>query len=47
MNQPLIHWIDYVIVILSVVLAVGLGLYFARRQKSTDTYFAGGRNIPA
>ena len=47
MNQPLIHWIDYVIVILSVVLGVGLGLYFARRQKSTDTYFAGGRNIPA
>lgn len=47
MNEPLIHWIDYVIVILSIVLAIGVGLYFARRQNSTDNYFAGGRNIPA
>lgn len=47
MNEPLIHWIDLVIVIISVVLAIGIGLYFSRRQKSTDNYFAGGRNIPS
>lgn len=47
MNESIIHWVDYLIVILSVVLAVGVGMYFARRQKSTDNYFAGGRNIPA
>ncbi len=47
MHEPIIHWIDYVIVILSVILAVGMGLYFARRQKNTETYFAGGGNIPA
>lgn len=47
MNEPLIHWVDYTIVILSVVLAIGVGLYFSRRQKDTDNYFAGGRNIPA
>lgn len=47
MNESIIHWVDYVIVILSIVLAVGVGMYFARRQKSTDNYFAGGRNIPA
>lgn len=46
MENSLIHWVDYVIVILSVLLAVGMGLYFARKQKNTDAYFAGGRNIP-
>lgn len=46
-QQPLIHWIDLTIVIISVIAAIGVGLYFSRRQKSTDNYFAGGRNIPA
>ncbi len=47
MNESLIHWVDYVIVILSVVLAIGMGLYFSHKQKNTDNYFAGGRNIPS
>lgn len=46
-QTPIIHWVDYVIVVLSVVLAVGMGVYFARRQKNTDAYFAGSGNIPA
>ena len=47
MEKALIHWIDFTIIIVSVILAIGMGLYFSRRQKSTDNYFAGGRNIPA
>jgi len=47
MNETVIHWIDYTIIIVSVVLAIGVGLYFSKRQKSTNNYFAGGRNIPA
>ncbi|MCD8262230.1 MAG: sodium:solute symporter [Bacteroides sp.] len=47
MENSLIHWVDYVIVILSVVLAIGMGLYFARRQKNTESYFTAGGNIPA
>ncbi|MDR2917310.1 MAG: sodium:solute symporter [Tannerella sp.] len=47
MNESLIHWIDYIIVFLSVALAIGMGLYFTNRQKSSDKYFTGGRNIPA
>ena len=35
------------IVIVSVLLAIVVGAYFARRQKSTDTYFAANGNIPA
>lgn len=41
------HWIDYLIVILSIAAAIGVGLYFARRQKDTSAYFAGGGHIPA
>ena len=41
------HWIDYLIVILSIAAAIGMGMYFAHRQKDTSTYFAGGGKIPA
>ncbi|MBQ9355795.1 MAG: sodium:solute symporter [Prevotella sp.] len=41
------HWIDYLIVIISIVAAIGMGVYFAHRQKDTSTYFAGGGKIPA
>ena len=42
-----IHWIDYLIVFISVASAIGVGVYFARRQKDTSTYFAAGGRIPA
>lgn len=41
------HWIDYTIVLVSVLLAIGMGMFFAHRQKDTSTYFAGGGKIPA
>ena len=41
------HWIDYLIVAISILLAIGMGAYFAHRQKDTNTYFAGGGKIPA
>ncbi len=42
-----LHWIDFTIVIISVALAIGVGIYFARRNKSTENYFAGSGKIPA
>ncbi len=42
-----IHWIDTLIVFASVLATIGVGLYFAKRQKSSDHYFSGGQNIPA
>ena len=42
-----LHWIDWSIVLLSIMLAIGMGLYFSHRQKDSDTYFAGGGRIPA
>lgn len=47
MEEASVHWIDYLIVIMSVVLAIGVGMYFAHRQKDTETYFAAGGNVPA
>lgn len=41
------HWIDYTIVLISIAAAIVVGLYFARRQKDTSTYFAAGGKIPA
>lgn len=42
-----IHWVDIVIVIISVVFTLGAGFYFANRQKSSDQYFSGSKTIPA
>jgi SSS family solute:Na+ symporter len=41
-----IGWIDYSIIILSVAVAIYIGMYFSRRQKTSDKFFTGGRNIP-
>ena len=42
-----IHWIDSLIIGISVLFTVGAGFYFARRQKSSDRYFTGNKTIPA
>jgi len=47
MQSNPIHWIDTVIIIISVLFTIGTGLYFSRRQKSSDRYFAGSKTIPA
>jgi len=43
---PQLHWIDYVVVIAYLLFIAILGSSFAKRQKSTDHYYTGGRNIP-
>lgn len=42
-----LSWIDYLIIIISVLGAIAIGMYFARRQKTSDKFFTGGRNIPS
>ncbi len=42
-----IHWIDSLIISISVIFTVGAGFYFARRQKTSERYFTGSKNIPA
>lgn len=40
-------WIDYLIIIVSVSVAIVIGIYFTNRQKTSDKFFTGGRNIPS
>jgi SSS family solute:Na+ symporter len=47
MAQDSLHVIDYLIIIGSVVFSIGFGISFARRQKSTSTYFAASGSIPS
>ncbi|NLE31514.1 MAG: sodium:solute symporter [Bacteroidales bacterium] len=47
MNTTNLNWIDGSIVLASLLATIGVGIYFARRQRSSDHYFSGGKNIPA
>ncbi len=39
-----LHWSDQVIIVVYLLAMAGIGVYFARRNKSTEEYFAGGRS---
>jgi SSS family solute:Na+ symporter len=46
MNNTL-HVVDYLIIILSLVLTVGVGLRFSKKQTSTSQFFSAGGKVPA
>jgi len=41
-----LHFIDYAVIVLYAVVIGGVGLWMARKQKSTDEYFVAARTIP-
>ena len=41
-----IHWVDYLIVVASILLAVVMGFYFAHRQKDSNAYFTASGRVP-
>lgn len=47
MQQHTLPVLDYVVIILSLIISVGIGVYFAKRQKDTDKYFKASGNIPS
>ncbi|WP_206684017.1 sodium:solute symporter [Pontibacter beigongshangensis] len=42
-----LHIVDYIIIFISLAVSLYVGLYFAKNQNSTDTYFAASGSIPA
>lgn len=42
-----LSWVDWTIVIVSILTAIVMGLYFSHRQKDTNTYYAAGGRIPS
>ncbi|MCR4852058.1 MAG: sodium:solute symporter [Prevotella sp.] len=47
MTHTSIHWIDMLIVALSLLAAVGVGIWFSRKQNSTESYYAANGSVPA
>jgi len=44
-EQPGLHWLDWCVIALYAVGTIALGVYFSKRQKSSDEYFTGGGNM--
>jgi SSS family solute:Na+ symporter len=46
-QEPGLHPLDVLVVLAYLGTIVWIGAHFARKQVSTDAYFAGGRSVPA
>ncbi len=42
---PCMHIIDFIIFILYMIVVLGIGFYFLKRNKSADDYYVGGRKM--
>jgi SSS family solute:Na+ symporter len=42
-----LHIIDYAIIIISFIVSLAVGLWFAKRQKTTNNYFLAGGKLPS
>lgn len=47
MNESSLHFIDYLIIVLSLIVTFWFGVRFSKKNTNTDQYFAAGGNIPA
>ena len=47
MQTQTLHFFDYIVVTISLIVALGIGISFSRRQKSTNKYFVGSGSIPS
>lgn len=41
------HWFDWIVIGLYFVVMFFIGMFFAKRTKSTDDYFKAGGRVPA
>lgn len=47
MNGASLHFIDYLIIVLSLVLTFWVGIRFSKKNTNTQQYFAAGGDVPA
>lgn len=47
MEHTNLHLLDYLIILISILGTIYMGVYFSKRQKSSENYFAGSGRIPA
>ncbi len=46
-SLPSIHVVDYLIMFLTLVVSLGVGFWFSKRQKDTNNYFKAAGSIPS
>ncbi len=46
MNNHSLHYLDYIVVVITLLISLFYGKYFSKKQTSTDAYYASGRNLP-
>jgi len=42
-----LHYLDYIVITISLAVSLYVGVYFAKKQTSTAAYYTGGRSIPS
>lgn len=47
MNESSLHFIDYLIIVISLIVTFWFGVRFSKKNTNTEQYFAAGGNIPA
>ena len=47
MEQNTLHIVDYLIILISLIVSIGVGVRFAKGQSSTAKYFSAGGAVPA
>ncbi len=47
MHYNNLHWIDYSIMALTLLVSLGIGFWFSKKQKNTDNYFKAEGSIPS
>lgn len=47
MQSLTLHWVDYLVIIVVLIISVSFGFYFARHQNSTSKYYKAEGKIPA
>jgi solute:Na+ symporter, SSS family len=47
MNQLPLHFIDYLIIAVSLLIPIGISVWFSKKQNSTSKFFTAGGSIPS
>lgn len=47
MYDQTLHWLDYIVIVISLLISLYVGAYFAKRQTSTKNYYAASGTIPS
>jgi solute:Na+ symporter, SSS family len=47
MYDQTLHWLDYFVIVVSLLVSLYIGAYFSKKQTSTNNYFAAGGTIPS